>query len=141
MEKKVIQITKDDLKNMVIETTQTILNSPSTVFFTPRKMITEMARINKKESGKGIFPYNSFVVRIWSNDHEPSHFHVEKDGWDIAFMIADGELYKVERSGKDEQIYSYVLSNVKEWLKSKSAIIPSITNQQNALSIWEQLHD
>jgi hypothetical protein len=100
-----------------------------------------MARINKNESGKGIFPYNSFVVRIWSNGHNPSHFHVEKDGWDIAFTIDDGELYKVERSGKDVQTYNYVLSNVKEWLKMKSAIIPSITNQENALSIWEQLHD
>ena len=36
-------------------------------------MIVEMARINKNENN-GVFPFNSFEVKIWSNDHSPLIF-------------------------------------------------------------------
>ena len=80
-------------------------------------------------------------MRIWSNDHEPPHFHVEKDGWNIAFTIDDGELYKIEEQGKNQQIRDYMISNVKKWLVSKSANRPRETNQENAMATWEELHD
>lgn len=126
---------------MIIETTQTLLNMSTKVLLQPNGLITEMARIHKRESSQGIFPYNSYIVRIWSNDNEPPHFHIEKDGWNILITINDGKLYRIEQQGRDIQPYNYVLANVKRWLQLKSAITPSLTNQQNALSIWEQLHD
>ena len=141
MAKTVIRLTEEELKRIIVETTQALLNKPTNVSLSPNGLITEMARINKRESGRGIFPYNSYVVRIWSNDHEPPHFHIEKDGWNILITIDDGELYRIEQRGRDLQTYNYVLSNAKRWLQSRSAISPSLTNQQNALSIWEQLHD
>jgi hypothetical protein len=106
----------------------------------PNGLVIEKARINKKESEEGIFPYDSYIIRIWSNDPEPPHFHIENEGWDIAITINDGELYKIDHRGQDLQAYNHILSNVKCWLQSRNAIIPSITNKQNALSVWEQLH-
>lgn len=103
--------------------------------------LLEMARINTNENGKCIFPYNSFEVKMWSKDHEPPHFHVISDGWNISFLVEDGELYKVESRGSNVQVYNYICANVKEWLSSKCAIIPDITNQKNALAVWAQIHD
>ena len=104
-------------------------------------IIVEVARINKREGGNGIFPYSSYEVKIWSDDHEPPQFHVMKDGWNILFEIATGNLIRVEGRGRNVQDYDYIADNVKKWLVSKSANRPKETNQENAMATWEELHD
>lgn len=103
--------------------------------------LEEIARININENGRCIFPYNSFEVKMWSNDHEPPHFHIISDGWNISFLVENGELDKVESRGSNLQVYNYICANVKKWLSSKCAILPNITNQENALAVWAQIHD
>ena len=73
-----------------------------------------MARINTNENGRCIFPYNSFEVKMWSNDHEPPHFHIISDGWNISFLVENGELDKVESRGSNLQVYNYICANVKK---------------------------
>ncbi len=145
MEKKIIKLTENELHKIVEQTATQVMNTMTGAMpyqiNTQSGMITEMARINTKESGNCIFPYNAFNVHIWSNDHEPPHFHVESNGWNISFLISNGEVYKINNAGNDRRTYKYILNNVKSWLSSQSAIIPQITNQQNAIAIWQQLHD
>lgn len=99
--------------------------------------LNEMAKINVKEF-KGYFPYNKFDIRIWSNDHNPPHFHVIGEGWDIVVEIETGDIIKTKKIGKNSKFYSYVKDVVKDWLKSKCAVSPKLTNKENALSIWVQ---
>ena len=68
-------------------------------------LITEMARINTDESN--IFPHNSYEIQIWSNAHIPPHFHILKDGWDVSFLIENGELYKINKVGKNKQEHRF----------------------------------
>ena len=133
MAKKIIRITEEDLDKVVKEATQKVLQE--------EKLITEVARININENGGCIFPYNSFEVKMLSNDHEPPHFHVISDGWNISFFVENGEIDKVESRGKNAQVYNYICANVKKWLSSKCAIIQTITNQVNALAVWAQIHN
>lgn len=105
------------------------------------KTLLEMARINKRETGKCFFPYTSWEIKIWSNDHNPPHFHILKDGWNVSFLIEDGSIYKIERKGENKQIYEYMVNNVQNWLSTNCFALPKITNKENAILQWEQLHD
>ena len=141
MAKKVIRLTEQDLHEIVMESTMAVLNNPFVEMRAiSQEMINEMARINTNEGGKCIFPCNKYEVKIWSNDHNPPHFHVLCDGWNILFTIEDGELYRVEGKGRDKKEYKYIVNSVKTWLKSACAVQPKLTNQENAISIWHQLH-
>lgn len=48
--------------------------------------LNEMARVNTKEF-YGLFPSNKFEIKIWSNDHNPPHFHVILEGWNVIVEI------------------------------------------------------
>lgn len=98
--------------------------------------LNEMARVNKKEF-TGYFPYNKFDIRIWSNDHNPPHFHVIADGWDIVVEIETGEILKIKTVGKSSKIYTYIKSVVKDWLKEKSAYNKKLTNKEAAQMYWD----
>lgn len=144
MKQKIIRLNEEDLREIVEQTATQVMNTmtksmPYQINTQPN-VITEMARINKKESTGCIFPYNVFNVHIWSNDHEPPYFHIESNGWNISFLISNGELYKVNREGKDGRTYKYIVNNVKNWLSANCIITPQLTNQENANSIWQQLH-
>ena len=132
MAKKRIKLTEQDLHEVVKEATMKVLNKGV--------LLTEMARINTKETGKGIFPFNSYDVRIWSNDHEPPHLHVICEGWNISFLIENGELLEVKTKGEKEQVYNDICKKVKKWLSSPCAVLPIVTNMQNAYAVWIQLH-
>lgn len=98
--------------------------------------INEMARINVKEF-YGLFPVNKFEIKIWSNDHNPPHFHVlTKDGWNIQVLIEDGSILGVKNIGKDSKLYTYVEKYIGEWLNSKSVISPNDTNREFAQKEW-----
>lgn len=105
----------------------------------PQSLLNEMARINKKEF-YGFFPYNKFELKIWSNDHNPPHFHVFSDGWDIIVGIEDGEILRVNAQGKSSKIYKYIEDNIKDWLDSECIVTPKLTNRENAMSVWEQIN-
>ena len=102
--------------------------------------LNEMARINTSEPQGAIFPYSEYDVHIWSNDHDPAHFHVITVDWDVSFLISNGSLYKVNKEGKQKKTLKYMCNNVTWWLNSPCDALPVITNQQNAQLQWIQLH-
>lgn len=102
-------------------------------------LLVEMARINTKD--RGIFPFDDYEVKIWSNDHNPPHFHIIKNGWDVTFSIENGEVLSIKSQGDKMQIYKYMTDNVAKWLSSPCAILPAVSNQDNAMAVWSQLHD
>jgi hypothetical protein len=100
-----------------------------------------MAKINMKETGKNsIFPFNAWDVKIWSDDHNPPHFHIKRNGWNVSFRIDTGEQIEILSKGSEDNIYDYMIANVQKWLDNPSAILPQITNRQNAYAQWVQLH-
>lgn len=101
--------------------------------------LVEMARINKHEQGNSIFPFNSFEVQVWSNDHNPPHFHVLSNGCNISFLIETGEILNVESNG-DLKTYQYILKNVKKWLNNKNSYQPKLTNKEAAEMYWSGMH-
>ena len=129
MEKKIIRLTENELHKIVEQTaTQVIDTMTSSMPYqvnTQSGMITEMARINKNETGRSIFPYEAWEVKIWSSDHNPPHFH----------------MLMVKSRGGNKSIYDYMCSNVKRWLSSICSAQRKLTNQENAMLQWEQLHD
>lgn len=133
MAKKIIRITEEDLGKVVKEATQKVLQE--------EKLITEMARININENERCIFPYNSFEVKMWSNDHEPPHFHVISDGWNISFTIEDGRELEVKNIGRNSSTYNYIVKNIPIWLDMPCKIAPKISNRENAFIQWQQLHE
>ena len=70
----------DKLDKIITESINDFINEDMGIH---REPLVEMSRINTNESN--IFPYNKFEVKIWSNDHEPPHFHVICDGWNLSF--------------------------------------------------------
>lgn len=144
---KTVKIKKEKLKKIVNEAitnvlTENVAYSLDCYEQNPENFgeLNEMARINVNEPQGSLFPYEKFDVHIWSNDHEPAHFHILTSDWNVSFYISDGKLCKINKQGKDSKIFSYLVKNVPAWLSSPCAILPSITNQQNANLQWIQLH-
>lgn len=100
------------------------------------KSLNEMSRINVKEFA-GYFPANKFDIKIWSNDHNPPHFHVLAGGWNIIVNIENGKIIKTKSIGKDSKIYSYVEKYINDWLDSKSVVNKNKTNRETARMIWQ----
>lgn len=98
--------------------------------------LNEMARINTKEF-YGYFPFNKFRLVVWSNDHNPPHFHVIAENWDIVVNIEDGTIIKVKQEGNNSKVYSHVEKYVNEWLNSPSAIESEHTNREIAMLAWK----
>ena len=140
MAKKQIKITEDKLVQIVKDTINEY-QSHAINERDNREILNEMARLNKKETGKCVFPYNRWEVKIWSFDHNPPHFHIKCDGWNVSFVIDDGNVLEVLSEGSDSRVYDYMTANVSEWLSSKCFAQPKLTNRENAQLIWEQLHD
>lgn len=102
--------------------------------------LNEMARINVDEF-YGYFPTNKFDIKIWSNDHNPPHFHViTDDGWDIIIDIKTGSIIKTKHTGTDSKLYKYIQKYINIWLDEKSILYNNITNRENAINIWKSLH-
>ena len=138
MDKKVIKLTEQDLHNMVKNAISDMLNEKA---YSNRGPLNEMARINKKETGKCIFPFNKWEVKIWSNDHNPPHFHIMCNGWNVSYCIEDGSLLEVLSKGKESGDYDYMQANVEKWLSTKCFAQPKLTNRENAILQWEQLYE
>lgn len=135
---KKVKLTEDKLNNIISgvirEVTSANLNERN-----GSNILVEMARINTKD--RGLFPFDDYEVKIWSNDHNPPHFHIIKEGWNVAFSIENGEVLYIKTQGDKKKIYKYMTENVVKWLSSPCAILPAVTNQDNAMAVWTQLHD
>ena len=144
MGKKIVKPTENKLREITKESVSKVLDDNATIalnYYEETEPLVEMARINVKETGKNsIFPFNTWEVKIWSNDHEPPHFHIKCKKWNVSFNIETGELLEILSRGSESNILDYMLSSVKKWLDSPSAILPQITNRQNAFATWMQLH-
>ena len=142
--KEVIKINEQQLKEIVKESVEKILEESAALalnYYDEPEPLVEMARINMKESGKGsIFPFNAWEVKIWSDDHEPPHFHIKRNKWNVSFNIETGEIMEILSQGTEKNVYDYMIANVSSWLDSPCAILPQITNRQNAMLQWVQLH-
>lgn len=104
-----------------------------------RDLLVEMARINKRETY--LFPYQAWEIKIWSNDHNPPHFHILKDGWDVSFGIETGDMLQIKNRGTNQTAYDYMLANVNPWLDAPCALSSKITNREAAMIVWLHLHD
>lgn len=145
MAKKVIRLTEEQLvkkiKKAVCESLAYKLDYPWPEVQPDIEPLVEMARINMNETGKkSIFPSTSWEIKIWSDDHNPPHFHIKSKGWNVTFIIETGEVLEVLRRGSEKNVYDYMCANVKKWLSAPCAILPQITNQQNATVQWIQIH-
>ena len=103
--------------------------------------LVEMARINKRENGRCIFPCNKWEVKLWSNDHNPPHFHIICNGWNVSYTIEDGTRISIQSKGNEKNVFDYMENNVRQWLNSKCFAQPKLTNRENAILQWEQIHD
>lgn len=143
MTKKVVRLTRSLLNLIVKEHPQKVRHKEETLnpdfCNESTESLLEISCINVKENGN-VFPHDSWKIKIWSNDQTPAHFHVIKDGWNVCFLIADGSLYEIKNKGSKQKVFNYMCYNIKEWLQSPCAILPQITNQQNAELQWMQLH-
>ena len=75
-----------------------------------REPLNEMAKMNLKDPMNSPFPPNKFDIIIWSNDHNPPHFHIKgPEEWEVTFSIETGEPLKVKHIGKSSKYYKYIL--------------------------------
>ena len=102
--------------------------------------IVEMSKLNSRDRGAVPFPSDKFIIRIWSNDHNPPHFHVVAEGWDISFLIENGEVYRTNKVGKSSSMYNYIIKNIPKWLQMRH-IGSKDTNQVFAYNIWDSYND
>lgn len=125
------------LKDIINE----ILNKKKDYIILNCEPTIEMARINTKEF-YGLFPYNKFDMRIWSNDHNPPHFHIKADGWEVVVDIENGNILKtISYNKKDSTMFSYIKDNIKNWLDCPNVRNKNITNRENAMAIWDMNHE
>ncbi len=137
---KTVKITERELNRIIQEE----INDFKEPILTERRdgtLLVEMARINKNEIGDCIFLYNKWEGKIWSNDHNPPHFHIICNQWNVSFDIQSGKLMEIEKRGTENNIFNYMVANVEKWLSSPCHAQPKLTNRENATLIWEQLHD
>ena len=127
------------LKQYIYEEVRKIIKGKSVSL--NKETLVEMARINLKEIGNVPFPTNKFEIKIWSNDHNPPHFHVICEGWNILFTIEDGRELDVKSIGNHLSTYNYIVSNIPIWLDMPCKIAPKISNRENAFIQWQQLHE
>lgn len=111
-------------------------------FINESELLVEMARINVKQAN-GSMPANKYDVRIWSNDHQPPHFHVtspdrKNADYEAIFEIETGNLIKVIFSKKNGVSFDNLEKLVKTWLNEKSAHMPDKTNREMAMAAWEE---
>jgi hypothetical protein len=111
-------------------------------FINESELLVEMARINVKETN-GSMPTNKYDVRIWSNDHQPPHFHVtapdrKNPEYEVIYEIETGNLIKILLSKNSRVNFESLTKLVKTWLNEKSSQVKDKTNREMAMIAWEQ---
>lgn len=101
--------------------------------------LNEMARANSGDTGK-IFPFSKYKIYVFSNDHNPPHFHILCEGWNVSFEIENTGNYKINKEGENMSVLRYILRNVDDWLDSFSYNVSILTNRQFVMSLWNAIH-
>lgn len=103
--------------------------------FNQKESILEMAQINTEDSSNSYFPWNKFKLYIYSNEHEPPHFHIinKQYGWDIRVDAITGDLVGVKKYGnrRKQDKFVDIIRDAKSWLKEPSAD-PDYEGKNNA---------
>lgn len=105
-----------------------------------KELLIESPCLNKKDGGKSSCPFNKMSVIIHTNDHNPPHFHVEYDDWDVSFYIENGEEYRTNKNGRQTKLYKDMKKSVKKWILEKCVEKPQYTNKDNLLAVWRLHH-
>lgn len=126
-------ITEAELQEIV---TQATLNTLQQIH---AELLVEYQQINVDDSNNAIFPYNKFVVSIYSDDHWPPHFHVEGNGWNISLTIWKGEVLQAKGDGTQAD-YNYIAQNALKWLNTRSSVNKRKSNRQIAIITWNRMH-
>lgn len=106
-----------------------------------REPLNEMAKMNLKDPMNSPFPPNKFDIIIWSNDHNPPHFHIKgPEEWEVTFTIETGKPLKVKHIGKSSKYYKYMVDNVPIWLNMLSYPRKKNTNREILEDEWNRLH-
>ena len=100
----------------------------------------DIARLNKRDGEGDIFLHDKWQLTMRSDDAEPPHFHIIREGWGVIFSIESGELIKVLTTDNDQSHLNYMIHNASLWLNSPSRFYPHISNPQAATLMWDQLH-
>ena len=85
--------------------------------------------------------FYGIIIYMYIDDHNPPHFHILREGWDVSFDINNGSVVSIKSQGQNKKIYEYMCANEKEWLSSTCFAQKKLTNQENALLHWDSLHD
>lgn len=101
----------------------------------------EISHINIQEGADSIFPREKFDVYVRDRDRGGPRFHVAKDGWDVAFFISNGKVHNICKRGADMGVLNKMREDAIKWLNQPCKLLPAMTNGQNALLQWKQLHD
>ena len=96
-------------------------------FLIEREIIVEMSTICQAKHGFG------FVAKLYSNDHNPPHFHVETlDGKKIAKIEITENVPKTFDDLKILKIHSQ-----KDFDKIKKNLLKWCSSERNGVKIWE----
>lgn len=140
MEKEIVRINENDIREMVKEATQRIMEK--------RELLNEMARLNKKDGSQSPFPSNKYKIWVQGDNspHKPAHMHIwyPQDGWQIKVFIANGELWEVVSHGNrgEKDGFVDVIKMVKEWFAMPTTMPGRVgTNQEAAQYEWEACND
>ena len=86
-----MRITFQEIKDIVKEVLEKLAFSEGKDYYVLNRIpLEEMAKLNLHDTGAVPFPYNKFDIRIWSNDHNPPHFHVRYGEFEAIITIRDG---------------------------------------------------
>lgn len=106
-----------------------------------KQSLNEMAKMNNKDPMNSPFPPDKFDIILWSNDHNPPHFHLKgPEEWELIFSIESGKLLKVKHIGKNSKYYRYMVDNVPIWLSMLSYPRRKITNKEELEDLWHRMH-
>ena len=49
-------------------------------------------------------------------------------------------MLEIKTQGNKKDVYNYMIKNVKQWLSEECAILPAVSNKDNAMAVWKQIH-
>lgn len=98
-------------------------------------------RFNTKKEDSKLMPSNKYQVMVYSNDHNPPHFHViDNNGWVVKFLIENGQLYDIEATGAKKSVLQYWNKNIPKWIKRPSNTDPSQTIKGRLIDLWNEMN-
>ena len=135
MTNKYVEKFRNDVKELLDEQMMIQMPKPQ-VFFSPKQTLDEMATVCDKSKGF------SFIVEVYSNDHNPPHMHFKYKDTNIVAKIAITD--NMPRKVEDIEIINDVvlsktqLKEIVKWASSDTGFsVPYWTAAQLA---WTQLH-